>query len=231
MSADYYRRLEQARVAPPSAQILDALARVLGLTADERDYLYRIADRERPPRPAPSRRIAPALQQLVDGLGDSPTQVMTVLGETLAQNRTAVTLFGDHSVYTGDARNSTYRWFTDPASRLMHPPEEHAEESHSRVAELRARAVDVGDPRADRLIGRLRAQSAEFEEVWQEHKVAICRSGTKTLLHPAIGTFDLDAQILHAEGVGQLLVAFTAPPGSEAVNRLRDLETDRSGRK
>ena len=37
MSRDYYRRLEQARIAPPSPQILDALARALRLSNDERD--------------------------------------------------------------------------------------------------------------------------------------------------------------------------------------------------
>jgi hypothetical protein len=223
MSTDYYRRLEQARIGPPSPQILDALARALRLTGDERDYLYRVADREPPSRPVFSRQVAPALQQLIDGLGASPAQVMTLLGETIAQNPTAVALLGDHSIYTGDARNSTYRWFTDPASRAIHPPEEHEEESCARVAELRARAKRVGDPEADRLIGRLRARSPEFERLWQEQRVAICRSGTKTLVHPEAGMLDLECQILRAEGLGQLLVVFTAAAGSRAAEQLREL--------
>ena len=89
--------------------------------------------RESPPRPMLSRHVAPALRQLVDGLSDSPAQVMTLLGETIIQNPMTVTLFDDHSIYTGDARNGTYRWFTGPASRSVHPPEEH-EESLARVA-------------------------------------------------------------------------------------------------
>lgn len=43
MSADYYTRLEQQRGPQPSTQILASLARALRLTADERDYLYRMA--------------------------------------------------------------------------------------------------------------------------------------------------------------------------------------------
>ncbi|MEV4627364.1 hypothetical protein AB0J90_13840 [Micromonospora sp. NPDC049523] len=170
-----------------------------------------------------SRHVAPALRQLVDGLGDSPAQVMTLLGETILQNPMAVALLGDHSIYTGDARNSTYRWFTDPTSRSVHPPEEHEEESLSRVAELRARSVRVGDPEADRLIGMLRAQSPEFERIWLQQRVAICRSGTKALVHPAIGTIELECQILRAEGPEQLLVAFTAATGSRAAAQLRGL--------
>jgi transcriptional regulator with XRE-family HTH domain len=223
MSTDYYRRLEQARVGPPSPQILDSIARALRLTADERDFLYRVSDRKPPPRPAPSQDVDPPLRQLVDGLGDSPAQVMTAFGETLAQNRAAVALLGDHSVYTGDARNSTYRWFTDPVSRSGHLPEEHEEEGRARVAELRARSVHVGDPRADRLIATLRARSAEFEQLWQEQKAAICRSGTKTLVHPEIGSLDLQCQILENDGSGQLLVVFTAATGSHAAEQLRRL--------
>ncbi|MDP9844378.1 helix-turn-helix transcriptional regulator [Streptosporangium lutulentum] len=229
VSADYYRRLEQARIGPPSPQVLETLARALRLTADERDYLYRIAGREPPSRPALSRHVAPALRQLVDGLGDSPAQVMTLLGETIIQNPMAAALLGDHSVYTGDARNSTYRWFTDPASRSIHPPEDHEEESLSRVAELRARSVEVGDPEADRLIGTLRVRSAEFERIWREQRVAVCRSGTKALVHPRVGVLELECQILRTEGLGQLLVAFTAAPGSRAAGQLRELSLVHAG--
>ncbi|GAB2808055.1 helix-turn-helix transcriptional regulator [Actinoallomurus bryophytorum] len=230
MSADYYRRLEQARVAPPSPQILDAIARALRLTADECDYLYRVCDRRPPPRPAPSQDVAPALRQLVDGLGESPAMVVTALGETLVQNPAAIALLGDHSVHTGDARNSTYRWFTDPSSRSIHPPEEHEEEGRARIAELRARSVHLGDPRADRLIRTLLSQSAEFERLWQEQRTALCRSGTKTLVHPVIGTLDLQCQILENDGYGQLLVVFTAAPGSRAAGQLRELMAAHAGR-
>src|SRR5215207_11448213 len=43
MSTDYYARLEQQRGPQPSEQMLAALARALRLSADERDYLYRLA--------------------------------------------------------------------------------------------------------------------------------------------------------------------------------------------
>lgn len=220
MSADYYRRLEQARIAPPSNQILDSLARALRLTPDERDYLYRLADREPPAQPAPRRSVEPGLRKFVDGMGSSPAQVMTLLGETLVQNAASIAMFGDHSVYTGYARNTTYRWFTDPASRLVHPREEHDEESHSRVADLRARSVDGNTPEADRLIGLLRARSAEFERIWLERKVAICRHGSRTMVHPMIGALDLDVQILRAEGAGHLVVVFTAGAGTPAADGL-----------
>jgi transcriptional regulator with XRE-family HTH domain len=220
VSADYYRRLEQARIGPPSAQVVASLVRALQLTPDERDYLYRLADRERPTGPAPRDVVAPALRQVVESLGDSPAAVMTMLGDSLLQNPAATALMGDAEDLVGDERNTTYRWFTDPSTRAMHPVEEHEEEGRARVANLRARAARVADPRADRLIGLLRERSAEFERFWLEHKVAICRSGTKTLLHPLTGPIDLDVQILDQTGVGQVLVVFTAPARSPAAAKL-----------
>ncbi|GAA5186972.1 hypothetical protein GCM10023322_34270 [Rugosimonospora acidiphila] len=91
------------------------------------------------------------------------------------------------------------------------------------LAELRARAVQDNGGQAGRLVETLRARSREFEQLRQEQRVAICRSGTKTLLHPRIGTVDLQCQILRHEGVGQLLAAFTAPAGSSEAARLREL--------
>lgn len=219
MSADYYRRLEQARVDPPSAQIVLSIGRVLRLSRDERDYLLRLAGHEPSPVTSPAPEVASELRQLVATMGDSPAQVMTLLGETLVQNAAAVALLGEQTHFTGYARNTTYRWFMDPSTRFMHPVEEHEEESHARVAELRARAVT--DPSAGELIAVLQARSAEFWRVWQSGKVAICRSGLKTLVHPKVGAMDLSAQILRVEGTGQLVVTFTAPPGSPDAAKLK----------
>lgn len=220
VSPDYYRRLEQARIGPPSAQVVASLVRALELTPDESDYLYRLADRSVVSGPRPRDEVDPGLRQVVDSLGDSPAAVMSMIGDSLLQNPAAAALMGDTAGLTGDERNTTYRWFTDPSTRGMHPVEEHGEEGRARVANLRARAAGVGDPRADRLIGLLRRRSAEFEHYWQEHKVAICRSGTKTVLHPRTGPIDLDVQILDQTAVGQILVVFTAPAQSAAAAKL-----------
>lgn len=42
VSVDYYVRLEQGRATQPSEQVLDALARVLGLDETERGHLSRL---------------------------------------------------------------------------------------------------------------------------------------------------------------------------------------------
>src|SRR4051794_28523190 len=51
ISIDYYTRLEQGRVAPPSPDVLEALARALQLDAAGRDYLRDVAARTGDARP------------------------------------------------------------------------------------------------------------------------------------------------------------------------------------
>src|SRR5690349_16514 len=45
ISTDYYTRLEQGRVASASGDVLDALASALRLGKDERNYLYKLANK------------------------------------------------------------------------------------------------------------------------------------------------------------------------------------------
>src|SRR5205823_1869479 len=51
ISVDYYIRIEQARGPHPSRQVLDALARALRLSGEERAHLFHLAGEE-PQRPA-----------------------------------------------------------------------------------------------------------------------------------------------------------------------------------
>ena len=72
MSVDYYIRLEQGRGPQPSRQVLSALARALLLTADQRDYLFRMAGQAPPQPPRPSREITPGTRHLLDGMPATP---------------------------------------------------------------------------------------------------------------------------------------------------------------
>src|SRR6478752_8640757 len=125
MSTDYYSRLEQARGPQPSEQMLAAMARGLRLTLDERDHLFRLAGHTAPARALRSDHISPGIMRILDRLADTPAQVMTELGETLAQTPAARALFGDETRFEGFARSVGYRWFTDAAVRAVYPPEDH----------------------------------------------------------------------------------------------------------
>lgn len=221
MSVDYVVRLEQGRSSQPSTQLLGALARALRLSDDERDYLFHLAGHRPPPADGVARLARAGLVRMLDLLGDTPALVLSDLGEILAQNRASVLLMGgDHTGLSGDRRYVVYRWFTDPAARAVHPPEEHEHQARQLVADLRA-AVGRrhGDPTVAGLVDRLQAASADFRRLWAEHEVAVRRADRKTMLHPRVGRLRMDCETLVTPDQGQQLLVLT-PADAEARERL-----------
>lgn len=139
MSTDYYVRLEQQRAPQPSVQITAALARALRLSLDERDHLFVLIGHNAPARFHRSEHVNPPLMRVLDRLDDTPALVQTDLLDTLAMNPLAVALLGDQTRHTGLASSGYYRWFMDPAERLMVP--EEARELHGRAQAARLRAA------------------------------------------------------------------------------------------
>jgi transcriptional regulator with XRE-family HTH domain len=222
MSADYYTRLEQRRGPQPSEQMLASLARTLRLTRDERDYLFRIAGHNPPDEASAATHVAPALLRVLDRLDDTPAQIISNIGETLVQNRMAAALFGDRSGHTGLGRSGIYRWFTDPAERLVYPEADRDRQSRAQVANLRAAYGPLGPrSRAGELVRALQKESAEFAELWERHEVGKRFADHKTLIHPELGEIEVDCQVLFTEDQSQALLVLTAPPRTEGYEKLR----------
>ncbi|MER6574370.1 helix-turn-helix transcriptional regulator [Nonomuraea sp. NPDC001023] len=221
MSADYLMRLEQARSPQPSTQLLAALARALRLTSDERDHLYLLAGHRPPAGPRAGEHVKPSLLYLLDRLVGTPAQVLSDLGDVLAQNAMAESLFGCSCTVEEPDRNIVWRWFTDPFRREAYPEEEHAERSRAHVADLRAAVVRRGnDEPAQALVERLRRASPEFVSLWERHEVAVRRSSRLRVRHPAIGAMEFDYEVLLAPAEDQRLLIFTPPPGSKTFEAL-----------
>ncbi|HWJ86378.1 MAG TPA: helix-turn-helix transcriptional regulator [Cellulomonas sp.] len=220
MSTDYYSRLEQGRGPTPSEPMLAAIARGLHLTLAERDHLFRLAGHHAPARATRDEHVAPGILRILDRLQDTPAQVVTELGETLVQTPLAVALLGDQTGYTGLARSTVYRWYTDPGSREIYPVDDQPERGRTFTAELRA-AYARGGPRsrAAAIVSAL-LPDPEFAAVWAEHDVDDKHARTKRFQHPEIGELTLDCQTLLDTDSGQRLLVFTATPGSPDADRL-----------
>ena len=225
MSADYLMRLEQARGPQPSTQVLGALARALRLTEDERDHLYVLAGHRPPAGRLAGNHVRPGLMYLLDQLTATPAQILSDLGDVLAQNAMAEALFGsvcstrrhDHS----QDHNILWRWFNDPTLRQVYPPEEVADQGRGLVADLRAAVARRGyDADATALVDRLSATSTEFAELWRLHEVAQPRHSRMRLLHPEIGPIVLDREILLTPSEDQRLIIYSAPPGTLSTDYL-----------
>jgi len=219
ISTDYLNRLEQARGPQPSAQVLGALARALRFGVDERDHLFRLAGHPAPERGAGCTHVSPALLRILDRLPDTPAQVMSDVGETLAQTMPAKALLGDADALEGLERITVYRWFSDPTSRNVYVAEDQPEHARNFVAGLRAVSARNGS-RAGEVVRALLALSPEFVELWNEHDVAEKHPRTKRLQHPEVGVMTLDCQTLLDTDTGQRLLVFTAAPGSADADKL-----------
>lgn len=222
MSTDYYARLERERGPQPSEQMIAAMAQGLHLSLDERDHLFRLAGHQPPTRDSPSEHISPGLLRIMDRLTDTPAEVVTELGETLRQTPAAVALTGDATRHTGPSRSLGYRWFTDPAARALHPPEEHRQLSRVYAAHLR-QVVTLRGPssRAAALAELALARSAELRELWKAHEIGIQPGEVKRFLHPEVGELTLHCQTLLDPSQSHRLLVYTAVPGTPSDDRLR----------
>ncbi|MBO2453588.1 helix-turn-helix domain-containing protein [Actinomadura barringtoniae] len=221
MSADYYMRLEQARSPQPSTQMLGALARALRLTEDERDHLYLLAGHRPPAGRFAGNHIRPGLLYLLDRLEETPAQILSDLGDLLAQNALAEALLGCVCTVREEDRNIVLRWFTQPFIREAFPPEERDQISRMHVADLRAAVARRNhDAASTELVERIRAASDEFAKLWDLHEVAVRRKSRMRVQHPSLGPVELECESLLTPAEDQRLLVFTPPPGTDAIDYL-----------
>lgn len=222
MSTDYYTRLEQRRGPRPSEQMLTALARALRLTIGERDYLFQVAGRSAKSANPETSHVAPPLLRALDRLQNTPALIVSSLAEVLAVNHMAKVLLGDPVRHTGWARSQIYRWFTDPAERSRYLGEDRDRQGRALVAMLRATLGMQGPTsRAAELAALLHDTSEEFGQLWDHFEVAKRFVDHKTLIHPELGSIEVDCQALFTEDQSQALLVFTAEPHSEDHDKLQ----------
>ncbi|MFE9258560.1 helix-turn-helix transcriptional regulator [Streptomyces sp. NPDC006879] len=218
-SVDYYNELERGAGSQPSEQMIAALARALRLSADERDYLFRLANRPVPVPGGGVPHVHPGMLDLLHRLAPTPAQVITDLHVTLVQNPVAVALLGDHAGFRGTRASFVYRWFTEPDSRRLYPEPDHELQSRAFVADLRAAAArrEAKDTEVTSMVRSLLNASREFAALWAGHDVAFRRDDRKRLNHPALGLVEVNCLSLFSEDGRQRLLWFTPAVGTDST--------------
>jgi transcriptional regulator with XRE-family HTH domain len=225
MSVDYYTRLEQARGPRPSAQVLDALARALRLSEDERTYLFHLVGSAPGPGAGPRRDVPAGILHLLDRLDDTPAMVLDAKSDILAWNdMMCAALRVDFSAFPERERNAI-AWAFQPGRPVADDDADGMRFVRESVADLRAAVARYpADPGVRRLVAELSARSPLFTALWAEHDVEVRRSSTKRIAHPVVGTFEVDCETLHIQERDQRLVIYTAAPGTPSHEALRLLK-------
>jgi transcriptional regulator with XRE-family HTH domain len=220
LSVTYYTFLEQGRPVRPSAQVLDALASALRMSAAERRYLHVLAygpggaSGPAPAASAPPERLDPAVADLVQRLEPFPSLVKGRRWDVLAANPAARELFADWSAGPPGERNLV-RWMftTDQAREVYLEWEPEARAMLGRFRLSAARYPD--DPDVRTLIAELQRSSEHIRDWWPRHDVAaIGGSGSKKLHHPRLGPVEYSHVVLQvADQPDQTLVTYSPATG------------------
>ncbi len=221
ISVDYYLRLEQGRERNPSAQVLEALARVLRLDSAATAYLLSLIGPRARSRRRPRREVVPSgIRQLLEVM-ELPALVENRIFDVLAANRLARAL----SPTIRPGANRLRSVFLDDDERDLYADWEHA--IGGMVASFRASiGTDTTDPRVAQLVGELSLGSEPFRRLWARHDVKALGGGTARMRHPKVGELDLRREKLPiGDSNGQLLVIYHAEPGSESARSLALLGT------
>ncbi|MEU1885477.1 helix-turn-helix transcriptional regulator [Micromonospora rifamycinica] len=217
VSVDYYVRLEQGRATQPSEQVLDALARVLGLDETEHGHLYRLARQRRRRTKAPTGRPRAELLRVLDLIVDAPALIMDHRMDVVAGNSLAGLLYGRDTTGLNTARHI----FLEEDVRGLYAQWEKC--TLDVVGHLRlAAGKHPDDPRLASLIGELSMGSERFRRLWARADVRARTHGPKAFRHPLVGLLELHQEnFALPDDSGRELIVLSAPPESPAGDGLR----------
>ena len=222
MSVDYLSRLEQGRGPHPSEAVLGALARALRLEVPERDHLFHLAGLAPPTPGRIGTAVRPSVLRLIDRFADLPTVLLNARKDVLAWNPMAAALLGDLSALAPAQCNLARQWFLTDASRITaHTAADRTRLDRALVADLRGTAARYpDDPELHQLITDLCAGSELFARLWAEREVIEHHDDRKSFDHPQVGLLTLDCDVLHVSADDQILLVYSATPGSPDADAL-----------
>ncbi|MFD5125225.1 helix-turn-helix domain-containing protein [Streptomyces sp. NPDC058385] len=223
ISTDYYARIEQGRIQA-STSVLNRIARVLYLDNDQREYMYKLAEKDTTgPRRCVPQKVQPQLRRLLEGLVNTPAIILGRRMDILAWNPLAAALMTDFAKIPEKKRNYVRLVFTDPPMRTLYADWQHV--ARTSVAQLRMEAArDSTDLRLCGLVGELSIHDEDFRRWWGDYQISVSTIGTKVLRHPVAGDLTLhwDTVTCPADP-DQQLVTLTAEPGTPSHDGLRIL--------
>ena len=187
VSPSWYTYLEQARPIRVSTQVVDSIARVLGLSSEEHRYVELLATGKTCHRVIPA---APALQgalrEVVQAVRDVPLYLADRRGDLFAWNTEASQWFADFSVLPERNRNMVHWMLADPTARERFVDWEV--EARDLLGRFRAATSNISaQPRTAELIGDLMAIGPWVRQWWADQEPRPMSPRLRMLRHPDRG--------------------------------------------
>ncbi|MEV5955817.1 helix-turn-helix transcriptional regulator [Streptomyces sp. NPDC051987] len=219
ISVEYVVRLEQGRVATPSAQVCSALARALQLSDDEHAHLLRLAGHAADPNRVP-RVIPESLHRIADQLAANPLAIYDATWQLLHWNPLFAATFGDPTERGAGDRNVLVWQFLGELPRVRQTAAERAAFEESLVADLRATTSRYPDDLGlAALVSKLN-HSPRFCELWSRRAVGGHFGAHKLVQHPEVGDIAMTSDTLTTQDTNLRLVVYTPQPGTDARSKL-----------
>jgi transcriptional regulator with XRE-family HTH domain len=229
VSVEYYAKLERGSIAGASGAVLDAVSRALQLNDAEHAHLLDLArnadgipssgrHRRRTTKAGPPRA---SLEWALAAVTDAVAVVRDQRQNLVAFNDLGRAFYSPLIGDGGRTPNFARFQFLDPAARDFYPDWDLFADMC--VAVIRAEAGrDPHDKGIQDLVGELSTRSDSFRALWAAHNVRTHGTGTKRFHHPVVGDLTLVYEELAITAdPGQVLLIYSAEPGSPSAERLR----------
>jgi transcriptional regulator with XRE-family HTH domain len=220
ISSEYYVRLEQGRVATPSRQVIDAIARALQLNSVSTDYMYRLAGIGSPRATDLPPQTSEALETVLARWKDTPAYLMDRNLDIVATNELMVAISGGTILRGVNAVELTF------TPEMVEGNADWEPLARETVGALRYLGDD-SSPRYQQLLVSL-MQNDQFARMWKLHEVHLPLGHEVTCHVDGIGELCIDFRnFTPADLPGYTVTVYTAEPGSFTESVMRRLASAR----
>jgi len=225
VSVTWYTWLEQGRNITASEQVIDAVARALGLGSDQRRHIRSLAGLSTAVGETPADDALPRLQRLADAAAPSAACVYDRHFDYVVWNTPYRLIRHDPATLPEGRRNLLWMMFGDGGNRSRLVRWEPA--ARAVLSQFRTAAGQrPGDPRFAALVSELTGISPEFREWWAEYTIRDFRPATIAVDHPGIGVIELEIFQLRPVEHPDMVLVLQVPAGRDARQRVSSLLGD-----
>ncbi|WP_189650738.1 helix-turn-helix transcriptional regulator [Nonomuraea spiralis] len=221
VSPGWYQWLEQGREINVSAQVLDAVARVLRLDEAERRHLYTLAGLNPPPPTGHPHAYCDGLQRLIEAWDPKPATMLDASWNHVAWNESARLALDMAQA----ERNCLVGFFHDPRFRCR----ERAWQDLAPTVVAAFRAAAAEQPRDHDIhdvVSTLGATSPEFARLWARQDVQAAGIWINEVDHPVVGTLTFESSQMRLPARPDLtMVLYNPLPSTDTADKIAWLRT------